>query len=274
MSSEEGTNNTKRTQTLAKTMIPKRYRTPVSKFFLQSSERIHENWKRIWVLTFWLSVNVALFAYKFREYRENPTFQVLGYCVCMAKGAAETLKFNMALALCPVCRRTLTKLRETFLGAVIPFDDNINFHKIIALSIAIGTFLHVLFHLSCNMVRLSTCPADKFIIIYGRDFNYHQPTYFDLIVSVPGTTGIMMVFVMSFSFTLALHSFRRNVVKLPWPLNNLAGFNSFWYAHHLLAIVYFLLILHGYYLLFAKEWYGKTVSKVTALSNQICNHTC
>ncbi|KAL3530670.1 hypothetical protein ACH5RR_009992 [Cinchona calisaya] len=258
VSSSEGTNNPKRTQTLAKTMIPKRYRTPVSKFVLKSSEKIRENWKRIWMLTLWLSTNVALFAYKFHQYRQKPTFQVLGYCVCMAKGSAETLKFNMALILCPVCRRTLTVLRETVLGAIIPFDDNINFHKIIAFAIAIGTFIHVVFHLSCNLVRLSSCPTDKFNLIYGRDFNYHQPTYFGLVVSIPGTTGIMMVFMMSFSFTLALHSFRRNVVKLPWPINNLAGFNAFWYAHHLLAIVYFLLILHGYFLLFHKEWYGRT----------------
>nr|XP_027107747.1 putative respiratory burst oxidase homolog protein H [Coffea arabica] len=258
VSSEDGKDISKRTLILAKTMIPKRYRTRVSKFVLKISGKIHENWRRIWMVTLWLSVNLALFAYKFHEYRKKPTFQVLGYCVCMAKGAAETLKFNMALILLPVCRRTLTTLRETFLGTVIPFDDNINFHKLIALAIAVGTFVHVVFHLSCNLVRLSSCPSDTFNDIYGSVFNYHQPTYFELTLSTPGATGIMMVFMMTFSFTLALHSFRRNVVKLPHPFDKLAGFNSFWYAHHLLAIVYILLILHGYFLIFSNEWYRKT----------------
>lgn len=55
----------------------------------------------------------------------------MGYCVSIAKGGAETLKFNMALILLPVCRNTITWLRsKTKLGGVVPFDDNINFHKV------------------------------------------------------------------------------------------------------------------------------------------------
>lgn len=55
----------------------------------------------------------------------------MGYCVSIAKGGAETLKFNMALILLPVCRNTITWLRsKTKLGVIVPFDDNINFHKV------------------------------------------------------------------------------------------------------------------------------------------------
>jgi respiratory burst oxidase len=55
----------------------------------------------------------------------------MGYCVATAKGAAETLKFNMALVLLPVCRNTITWIRsKTKVGAVVPFNDNINFHKV------------------------------------------------------------------------------------------------------------------------------------------------
>lgn len=58
-------------------------------------------------------------------------YAVMGDCVCMAKGAAETVKLNMALILLPVCRNTITWLRnKTRLGMVVPFDDNINFHKV------------------------------------------------------------------------------------------------------------------------------------------------
>ncbi|KAL2899219.1 putative respiratory burst oxidase-like protein H [Bienertia sinuspersici] len=63
---------------------------------------------------------------------------------------------------------------------------------------------------------------------------------------------------MAFTFTLATHVFRRNVIKLPWPFLHLVGFNSFWYAHHLLVVVYILLIIHGYFLFLIKEWYSKT----------------
>ncbi|XP_059311428.1 putative respiratory burst oxidase homolog protein H isoform X2 [Lycium ferocissimum] len=256
--SKDEKKNLKRSQTLAKTMIPRRYRTPVSKFLTKTLEKIHDNWKRIWLVTLWLSINLILFIWKIQQFKGRAAFKIMGYCVCIAKAAGETLKFNMALILLPVCRRTLTQLRESFLGSIIPFDDNINFHKMIALGITVGTFIHVLFHTSCNFVKLVNCPQSKFMTVLGSNFDYHQPTYMDLVASVPGVTGILMTLFMLFSFTLATHSFRRNVIKLPWSFHHLAGFNAFWYAHHLLVLVYVLLILHGYFIFLTKEWYKKT----------------
>jgi len=92
---------------------------------------LEENWKRIWVMTLWLSICIALFIWKFIQYRNRAVFDIMGYCVTTAKGAAETLKFNMALVLFPVCRNTITWIRsKTKIGAVVPFNDNINFHKV------------------------------------------------------------------------------------------------------------------------------------------------
>ncbi|KAL4610343.1 hypothetical protein ACB092_08G044300 [Castanea dentata] len=260
VSPEDGGNQklSKRTQTLTRAMIPKRYRTPVSRFLSETGERIHDNWRRIWVVTLWLTINLVLYLWKFNQYKHHGAFQIMGYCVCIAKGAAETLKFNMALILFPVCRKTLTKFRSTFLSSVVPFDDNINFHKLYALGIAVGTFVHATMHITCDFTRLVSCPKQKFMTILGSDFNYKQPSYMDLVESTPGVTGILMVIIMVFSFTLATHSFRRNVIKLPWPLNNLAGFNSFWYAHHLLVLAYILFVIHGYFLFLTKDWQNKT----------------
>ncbi|KAG5515402.1 hypothetical protein RHGRI_036453 [Rhododendron griersonianum] len=258
VSSEETNKMAKKTQTLARTMIPRQYRTPVSKFLSKASEKIHENWRKILVLAWWLTINLILFVWKFNQYKHKSAFQVMGYCLCFAKGAAETLKFNMALVLLPVCRRTLTKLRETILGTFIPFDENINFHKLIALAIVIGTCIHTLMHVTCDIPRITYCPHDKFIGILGPAFSYKQPDYQDLVLSIPGVTGILMIILMAFTFTLATHSFRRNVIKLPWPFHHLAGFNAFWYTHHLLVIVFALLIIHGYFLFLTREWYNKT----------------
>uniref|UniRef100_A0A7N1A367 Uncharacterized protein n=1 Tax=Kalanchoe fedtschenkoi TaxID=63787 RepID=A0A7N1A367_KALFE len=258
VSSDEVTKHVGRTQTLAQTMIPRKYRTPVSKFLSKSVEVLHENWKRIWVFCLWIVINILLFGWKADQYRHRAAFDVMGYCVCIAKGAAETLKFNMALILLPVCRRTLTKLRSTFLGKVIPFDDNINFHKFIAAAIAVGTTVHTLMHVSCDFPRLIAFPHGAFIEILGEGFNNKQPSYLDLVKSIPGLTGIIMIVLMAISFTLATHSFRRNVIKLPPPLHHLAGFNAFWYTHHLLVLVYILLVAHGWFLFLTKEWYKKT----------------
>jgi hypothetical protein len=116
--------------TLVKTMVPSGYRSPMQQCFNKTVDFMHENWKRIWVISLWVILNISLFIFKFIQYRQRAVFEVMGYCVCIAKGAAETLKLNMALILLPVCRNTLTWLRSTSLSKIVPFDDNINFHKV------------------------------------------------------------------------------------------------------------------------------------------------
>jgi respiratory burst oxidase len=89
-----------------------------------------ESWRRAWVLALWVAAMAALFAWRFVQYRRSAAFRVMGYCLPTAKGAAETLKLNMALVLLPVCRNTLTWLRSTWARFFVPFDDSIAFHKV------------------------------------------------------------------------------------------------------------------------------------------------
>lgn len=249
----------RKTHTLAKVMIPKRYRNPVSKYISVVEELMQEYWKRIWLVTLWVIISLGLFYWKWYENHSNKLYEISGECLTVAKGSAEALKFNMALILLPVCRTTLTKLRSTFLYKAVPFDENINFHKLIAAAIVFWTVLHTLAHVICNYPRLAMCPRDEFMAVVGKTFNYKQPTYLDLLTCTVGWTGIVMILIMALSFTLATSYFRRNVVKLPYPFSNLAGFNSFWYTHHLLALAYVFLIMHGTMLIVPKPWYLKTV---------------
>lgn len=233
-------------------------KTPTSKFFWETTELMIANWKRIWVLTLWLAINLGLFVWKFMEYKEKGVFEVMGYCVCVAKGSAETLKFNMALIIFLVCRGTLTRLRSTFLSSIFPFDDHIHFHMVVAVAIAVGTFLHVIMHLTCDFPRLIWCPNNKFMAILGPNFDFKKPSYADLLASVAGVTGILMLIIMAFCFTLATPLFRMHKNKLPPLLQHLAGFNAFWYAHHLLLLCFVLLIFHGYFIFLTRNWYEKT----------------
>ncbi|AEE34186.1 unnamed protein product [Arabidopsis thaliana] len=219
---------------------------------------MQENWKRIWVLSLWIMIMIGLFLWKFFQYKQKDAFHVMGYCLLTAKGAAETLKFNMALILFPVCRNTITWLRSTRLSYFVPFDDNINFHKTIAGAIVVAVILHIGDHLACDfprIVRATEYDYNRYLFHY---FQTKQPTYFDLVKGPEGITGILMVILMIISFTLATRWFRRNLVKLPKPFDRLTGFNAFWYSHHLFVIVYILLILHGIFLYFAKPWYVRT----------------
>ncbi|KAK4492621.1 hypothetical protein RD792_003439 [Penstemon davidsonii] len=164
----------------------------------------------------------------------------------------------MAPILIPVCRRTLTKLRETFIGTLIPLDENINFHKKFAEEIVLATAIHTVTHAACNFRRLSSCSKDQFNDIFGPAFDYQHPTYMGLVRSIPGVTGIVMIIIMLFSFTLAMNIFKRNVINLQWPFHHLGGFNAFWYARHLLPILYALLIVHRYSIFLVRKWSEKT----------------
>ncbi|KAE8706360.1 Respiratory burst oxidase-like protein A [Hibiscus syriacus] len=218
---------------------------------------LEENWKRIWVLSLWIMIMIGLFTWKFFQYKHKSAFVVMRSCVATAKGAAETLKFNMALILLPVCRNTITWLRSTRLGLWVPFDDNINFHKTIAAAIVIGVILHAGNHLACDFPRLIHSSTDDYRL-YLRDFGNRKPTYMDLVKGPEGVTGILMVIFMAIAFTLATKWFRRNLIKLPKPFDRITGFNAFWYSHHLFVIVYILLVIHGVFLYLVHIWYRKT----------------
>ncbi|KAI7994713.1 hypothetical protein LOK49_LG11G02719 [Camellia lanceoleosa] len=245
-------------QALSQNLHGLRKRSPLRTMSTKFVYILQENWRRIWVLCLWIMIMIGLFTWKFFQYKQKAAFEVMGYCLLTAKGAAETLKFNMALILLPVCRNTITWLRNTKLGYFVPFDDNINFHKTIAAGIVVGVILHAGNHLACDFPRLINESEKNYETYLNDDFGKHKPNYITLIEGVEGVTGILMVIFMTIAFTLATRWFRRSLIKLPKPFDRLTGFNAFWYSHHLFVIVYILLIIHGMYLYLVHKWYLKT----------------
>ncbi|KAF2311612.1 hypothetical protein GH714_025261 [Hevea brasiliensis] len=231
---------------------------PITRWCRSIKYFILDNWQRVWVIALWIGVMAGLFAWKYVQYRRRAAYVVMRECVCIAKGGAETLKLNMALILLPVCRNTITWLRnKTKLGVVVPFDDNLNFHKVIAVGITIGVGLHGISHLTCDFPRLLQANEEKWKLM--QPFFGDQPSsYWHFVKEVEGVTGIIMVILMAIAFTLATPWFRRNRLNLPPFLKKLTGFNAFWYSHHLFIIVYALLIVHGHYLYLTDKWYKKT----------------
>ncbi|KAM6557602.1 hypothetical protein CsatB_004621 [Cannabis sativa] len=245
-------------QALSQNLQGLRKRSRIRRLSTKMVYFLQENWKRIWVLMLWVGIMAGLFTWKFLQYKEKKAFNVMGYCLLTAKGAAETLKFNMALILLPVCRNLITWLRNTKMGYFVPFDDNINFHKTIASAIVVGVILHVGNHLACDFPRLIGSSEEAYKNNLSLDFGSDKPTYLDLIKGIEGVTGILMVTCMTIAFILATRWFRRSLVKLPKPFDRLTGYNAFWYSHHLFVIVYVLLIIHGVFLYLVHKWYKKT----------------
>ncbi|CAH8251650.1 unnamed protein product [Arabidopsis lyrata] len=185
---------------LSQKLIPTKDRNPVKRFARNISYYFLENWKRIW----WPK-------------------------------AVETLKFNMALILLPVCRNTITWLRtkSKLIGSVVPFDDNINFHKVIAFGIAIGTGLHAISHLACDFPRLLHAKNVEYEPV-KRFFGDERPdNYGWFMKGTDGWTGVTMVVLMVVAYVLAQSWFRRNRANLPKSLKRLTGFNAFWCFYNL-----------------------------------------
>ncbi|XP_057767733.1 respiratory burst oxidase homolog protein C-like [Salvia miltiorrhiza] len=247
-------------------MMSEKLRPTEGRWFSDAAYFVEDNWQRVWVLALWIGAMAALFAYKYVQYRNKAAFEVMGHCVCAAKGAAETLKLNMALILLPMCRNTITWLRNrTRLGAAIPFDDNINFHMIVATAIGIGVGIHGISHLACDFPRLLRASPEEYEKMAPYFGNDQPKSYWHYVKGFEGVTGIVMVVLMGIGFTLASPMLRNNKVHLPKPLDKLAGFNAFWYSHHLFIIVYSLLILHGINLYLTHDWYNKTTWMYVAI---------
>nr|GMD38791.1 respiratory burst oxidase homolog protein C [Ipomoea batatas] len=245
-------------QMLSQKLRPTVEPNPLVRWFKHFNYFLIDNWQRIWVLLLWIGAMAGLFTWKYVQYKNRAAYDVMGVCVCLAKGAAETLKLNMAIILLPVCRNTITWLRnKTKLGVAVPFDDNLNFHKVVAVGVAIGVGIHAISHLTCDFPRLLHASPKKYAPMV-QFFGEQPESYWHFVKGWEGVTGIIMVVLMAIAFTLASPWFRRGRVSLPRPFNKLTGFNAFWYSHHLFVIVYTLLIIHGIKLYLTHKWYKKT----------------
>ncbi|KAF3438067.1 hypothetical protein FNV43_RR20823 [Rhamnella rubrinervis] len=216
-------------------------------------------WRRAWIVLLWLVICISLFTWKFMQYRHRAAFQVMGYCLSTAKGAAETLKLNMALILLPVSRNTITWLRiHPRINSIVPFNDNINFHKLIAGGIVVGVILHGGTHLACDFPRISNSDPSIFRQTIASGFGYHQPSYIEILATTEVATGIVMVILMTIAFSLATKWPRRHSPSLPRSVRRVTGYNTFWYSHHLFIPVYALLIIHSMFLFLTDNAAEKT----------------
>ncbi|KAF6985025.1 hypothetical protein CFC21_002946, partial [Triticum aestivum] len=293
--SESTTNNHKLSKLLSQRLRPTTDPSPVRRWYKRAKHSLEDNWRRCWVMLLWLSICVGLFAWKFMQYRHHAVFGVMGYCVCVAKGGAETLKFNMALTLLPVCRNSITWLRShTTAGRIVPFNDNLKFHMAIAVGITVGAGLHIISHLACDFPRLLHAMDDEYEPMKPFFGDAKPPNYWWFVRGTEGWTGLVMLALMAVAFTFATAPLRKGKLRLPklkklesldsnpepreltrfaelvnascsrltWLvnalLNRFTGYNVFWYTHHLFLVVYGLLIVHGHFLYLNNKWQKKS----------------
>lgn len=242
-----------------------------------SDKLINEGLKWLIVLI-WLGVNIYQVVRTVLTYEKGERYYYIRYLtgpgVSVAKAGGAVLNLNSMLILLPVCRNLISFFRGScstnqFCRRSIrrQLDKNITFHKCVAYMIALWTVIHVVAHmfnfrnlydnykecegefnnaeanLSCALQRLAnlsdpqTGDNSPYWINPIMDANEKLPFGLPLIeqglIPIAGWTGAILTVVFIVMFSSATEFIRRSY------------FETFWVTHHLFAIYFAMLLIHG-----------------------------
>uniref|UniRef100_A0A3Q1IJ15 NAD(P)H oxidase (H2O2-forming) n=1 Tax=Anabas testudineus TaxID=64144 RepID=A0A3Q1IJ15_ANATE len=209
---------------------------------IQQFKRFVENYRRhivCVIIVYGITAGVALercYYYGLQDDSSGiPETSVVG--IIVSRGSAAAISFLFPYMLLTVCRNLITLCRETFLNRYIPFDAAIDFHRFMAMTAIILAVVHSLGHVvnlyifSISDLNILSCLFPKVLPNNGSELPLKWSWWF--FQTVPGMTGVLLLFVFSFMYVFASHYFRR------------ISFRGFWITHYLYVIVYTLVIIHG-----------------------------
>ncbi|XP_054588942.2 dual oxidase 2 [Nothobranchius furzeri] len=157
--------------------------------------------------------------------------------IIFARGSAAGVSFLFPYMLLTVCRNLITLCRETFLSRYIPFDAAIDCHRFMAMTAIILSVVHTLAHVvniyifSISDLNILSCLFPKILPNNGSEVPPRW--YWWFFQTVPGTTGVFLLFTFAFMYVFASRYFRH------------ISFRGFWITHYLYVVVYILIVIHG-----------------------------
>jgi len=178
--------------------------------------------KRLAFWIFWFGSHIGLFIYGFLKQKDDDslaTLNSIGLSVWTSRGAGLCLAYDCSLILLPVCRNIIKYLRLTFLNRIIPFDENIWFHRQVAYSLLFFTLIHTFAHY-INFFKVE-------VLGLFPTWTVHYKTW-------AGLTGHFMLLIMVLMYTSAYLPMRTQ------------SFETFWYTHHLSFFFMLCLYFHAY----------------------------
>uniref|UniRef100_M3ZWF9 NAD(P)H oxidase (H2O2-forming) n=1 Tax=Xiphophorus maculatus TaxID=8083 RepID=M3ZWF9_XIPMA len=213
---------------------------------VQQFKRFIENYRRhivCFIVVFGITAGViterCYFYSSQAEATGVPESTVMG--IIVARGTAAGISFLYPYILLTVCRNLITLLRETFLNRYIPFDAAIDLHRIMAMTAIVLSVAHSLGHVvniymfSISDLSILSCLFPNVIVNNGSEIP--PKWYWWFFQTVPGITGVLLLFAFAFMYVFASHYFRR------------ISFRGFWITHYLYVVVYILTVIHGSYAL-------------------------
>ncbi|XP_037624041.1 dual oxidase 1 [Sebastes umbrosus] len=209
---------------------------------IQHFKRFIENYRRhivCFMVVYGIAAGVALErCYYYGLQSEStgiPETSVVG--IVVSRGSAAAISFLFPYMLLTVCRNLITLCRETFLNRYIPFDAAIDFHRFMAMTAILLSVVHSLGHVvniyifSISDLNILSCLFPKVLPNNGSELPLKW--YWWFFETVPGMTGVLLLFTFAFMYVFASHYFRR------------ISFRGFWITHYLYVVVYILTVVHG-----------------------------
>ncbi|TPX59307.1 hypothetical protein SpCBS45565_g07765 [Spizellomyces sp. 'palustris'] len=173
---------------------------------------------------FWVILHVGTWIYGFYKQKNDAELALLnsiGGSVWSSRGAGLVLGLDCALLVLPMCRNLISMIRGTRINRIIPFDQNIFFHKCTAYAMLFFTLVHVNAHYM-NFFKVELL---LFKVLPFRPWQLHYTIY-------GGVTGHIMLVIMFIMYSAAKIQVRQKKFEL------------FWYTHHLFVPFYICLFLH------------------------------
>ncbi|KAH9181245.1 hypothetical protein AeNC1_016779 [Aphanomyces euteiches] len=209
---------------------PDEGRSKLSIFYERNHLRI------LWLILYFL-LNAIVFLYKWQMYAVDPA---LGYGIKIARGCAQVCMLNFGIVLLPMCRSVIQAMkRSPLLWHMIPFDDHIEFHKIVGTVLLTAGLIHTGAHVAneINLYCIATPDQIARSIFVTRNvsmFAHGRPPFTSMLLALPVWTGVILLLITLIAFPLAaIPKFRQG------------NFNLFWYSHMLFFPFMLFACVHG-----------------------------
>ncbi|XP_076863360.1 dual oxidase 1 isoform X2 [Brachyhypopomus gauderio] len=216
-------------------------RSPVQQK-IQEFKRFVENYRRhivCLVIIYGITAGLALERCYFYGLQADssgiPETSIVG--IIVSRGSAAAISFLFPYMLLTVCRNLITMCRETFLNRYVPFDSAIDLHRLMAMTAIVLTVVHSLGHVvniyifCVSDLSILACLFPKVFSNNGSELPAKWTFWF--FQTVPGLTGIILLFILAFMYVFASQYFRR------------ISFRGFWITHYLYVLIYALTMIHG-----------------------------
>ncbi|KAL8873444.1 MAG: hypothetical protein Q9174_001092 [Haloplaca sp. 1 TL-2023] len=180
---------------------------------------------RVLFLATFVVIHTMVFTFGFLNYHLKDNLDnartTFGGAYSVARAAALVLHFDIAILLFPICRTLISLLRQTPLNGIIQFDESVSFHKLVAYSILLFTWIHTIAHWK-NFAQLAAANNQGFKGFLLANF-----------ATGPGWSGYVMLVVLMVIAGNSLERFKRK------------NHERFWFTHHLFIIFFIFWSVHG-----------------------------